>query len=266
MGRRLLLILGILLAASSGGSTALAQEQDQGQDRPPAAPTPVPFSPPSGDTNAETAIPEDLKLPPAPVEAGEKIDEPASRPAAKDDNTGDSHPRTVKSTPANPRGKSAKEKDKEKGKGPATEEESEPPRQLDAGIDDLIRGAKPKGKDPLRIRTDPSVVRTQGPAAPDGAPACAGSHGSHRPDRGPASHRQAIGRRDGRRPGSRQHEFEPGRESQAVHPQHRDLGCAQRRRRGRASRRTQICRQRPRNGPIARIASELPHSHARGRL
>ena len=172
MGRRLLLILGILLAASCGSRAALAQDQDQtqGQEGPPAVPTPVPSFPPSGDSSAETAIPEDLKLPPAPVEAGEKIDEPASRPAAKDDNTGEPPKRTVKSTPAKPKGQAAKEKD-EKGQGKGTEEESDPPRQLDAGIDDLIRGAKPKGADPLRIRTDPSVVRTQGPAAADGAPA-----------------------------------------------------------------------------------------------
>ncbi len=118
----------------------------------------------------ETSIPEDLKLPPGPVEAAEKIDEPASHPAAKDDSTGDFPKRTVKSTPAKPKGQSAKEKDKEKGQGKATGEESDPPQQLDAGIDDLIRGAKPKGADPMRVRTDPSVVRTQGPAAADGPP------------------------------------------------------------------------------------------------
>ena len=129
----------------------------------------MPAAPPSGDSSAETSIPEDLRLPVAPVEAGEKIDEPASRPAEKDDSTGESHPRTVKSTPTKPKGQAAKQSAKEKGK--ATEEESDPPHQLDAGIDDLIRGAESEGADPLRIRTDPSVVRTQGPAPADGAPA-----------------------------------------------------------------------------------------------
>ena len=69
----------------------------------PKPPAPVPATPPSGDSSTDTSIPEDLKLPPAPVEAGETIDEPASRPAANADNAGESGQRTVKSTPAKPK-------------------------------------------------------------------------------------------------------------------------------------------------------------------
>ena len=162
MGRRLLLIVGIWLAAASSGSLAPAQDQDQGQDRPPAAPVPVPADPPSGAADAQTPIPEDLKLPAAPVEAAEMIDQPTSSPAVDKDDTPESKKRTVESTPA-----------KAKAKGKAATKESEPPRELDAGFDDLIRDAKPSGKNPLHIRTDANVVRTQGQgqAPADGAPA-----------------------------------------------------------------------------------------------
>jgi uncharacterized repeat protein (TIGR01451 family) len=159
MGRRLLVIVGILLAASSGARIALAQDQGDGHDTAPAAPMPA-AAPTPDDIDVQNSIPEDLKLPPAPAEAGEMIDPPASRPPVDDpDHTGKSRPRIVKSTPA-------------KAKGTATaSKEAEPPRQMEAGFDDLIRDAKPIGADPLRIRTDPSVVRTQGQAPADGAPA-----------------------------------------------------------------------------------------------
>ena len=65
MGRRLSVILGILLAMLA--STPLARGQDEGQNGPPpAAPVPVPVPVPV-DPKAPDPIPEDLRLPKAPV-------------------------------------------------------------------------------------------------------------------------------------------------------------------------------------------------------
>jgi uncharacterized repeat protein (TIGR01451 family) len=163
MGRRLLVIVGVFLAASAGGRFALAQ--DEGQGPPPAAPVPVPAAP-STEGDAQNPIPGELKLPQAPVEA-EPVDEPAhSRLQAPD--AAEPGKKTVNSTPATTRSPQPKGGD--------------PPRELEPGIDELIRTAQPKkGTDPLRMRTDANVMRTQGqvpPATPTPAVAPAESSGA----------------------------------------------------------------------------------------
>ena len=163
MGRRLLVIVGILLAGSGGGRLALAQ--DEGQGPPPAAPVPVPAAPSTaGDAQNPPAA--ELKLPPAPAEA-EALDEPAhsrlDAPKAVEPGK-----KTVNSTPATTKAREPKAGD--------------PPRELEPGIDELIGTAQPKnGTDPLRIRTDANVMRTQGqvpPATPTPAAAPAESSGA----------------------------------------------------------------------------------------
>ncbi len=155
MGRRLLVIVCVLIAASASGRIALGQ--DEGEARPPAAPVAAPApAVPEGD--AQNPIPEDLKLPPGPT--GNDADDPgmirsARAPAVADE----------------PRKDDAKAKTaKTKGRRTPTKA-SEPPRDLDLGLDALMQDTKPRATDPLRIRTDENVVRTQGPGGAGAAPA-----------------------------------------------------------------------------------------------
>ncbi len=157
MGRRLLVILGILLVASSGGRLALAQDDAQGP--PPAAPVPATKS---DAADAQSAIPEQLTLPPAPVETPPADEPVVSRPKApKADESGK---KTLKARPTTTADREPKP--------------SDPPREVEGGFDELIRAAQPKGSDPFRIRTDANVIRTQGqvpPAAPSPATAASPS-------------------------------------------------------------------------------------------
>ena len=150
MGRRLLVILGFLLAASSAGQ--LAHAQDDEQNRPPAAPVPVPAEP-----SAPDSIPEDLRLPPAPT-VGDKDDVGNVRPDAEPAPEAKTKPAKSKSAAPKTKGKPAKI--------------SEPPREVDEGFEGLLKEAKAPANfaDPARIRTDPSVVRAQAPAAAAPAP------------------------------------------------------------------------------------------------
>ena len=118
MGRRLLVIAWIFLSASTGSRLALAQ--DDGQGPPPPAPVAAPKSEP-GD--AQSPIPEQLALPPGPVESPLADDPGFSRPQPpKADESGK---KTLKSRPA----KTAERKQKP----------SDPPREVEGGFDEIIR-------------------------------------------------------------------------------------------------------------------------------
>ena len=141
----------------------------------------LPRTAPPGDVDLQSPIPEDLKLPPAPET--ERTDESAANhPAAPRTDEPASEKSTAKSKSAKTKNQTAKEEDKDNDK------ESKPPHELDAGIDALMRSAKPSGKskDPTRIRTDANVVRTQGPdkagAAAPPNPVPAGPESSAEPE------------------------------------------------------------------------------------
>ena len=126
MGRRLLLIVGILLSALSAASVARGQDPDPAP--PPPDPTPIvaPIAP--------STFPEDLmKLPAAP--AGADSDDPlAPMPAPLQEQK------------------------------PQKAKPDKPPAKIRAATKDELRPSGPLlTKDPSRLRTDDSVVLTQAP-------------------------------------------------------------------------------------------------------
>ena len=135
MGRRLLLILGFLLTAPAGGRLALGQEE--GQNRPPAAPAPAP-APSSGEADMQSPIPEDLRLPPAP-DTSQVVEPGVSLPASPAGEEPSTSPGPVK--PKSPKTKKQTAKDREQDL--EKEKEIEPPHELDDGLDVLMRKAQP---------------------------------------------------------------------------------------------------------------------------
>jgi uncharacterized repeat protein (TIGR01451 family) len=145
MGRRLLVILGISLAALA--SAPFARGQDEGPNRPPASPVPA-------ESKAQDDAPAFLSLPQAPA-AGE-TDEVGSGRAGNAPADG------AKREPA--KNKTAKSKAK-----PA--KESEPPQELGSGFDGPFKAVSPADMERDRPRADENLVRAQAPAAAAQAPA-----------------------------------------------------------------------------------------------
>src|ERR1017187_9875957 len=139
MGRRLLVILGILVAVSA--RAPLARGQDEGQNGPPpAAPVPVPVPAPV-DQSAPGAIPEGLQLPLAPV-VGESDDLGGGRPAA------------APSDQAN----KERAKPSRKAKGGSTKK-AQPDTEVESAFEGLMRKAES-----AQPRMDDHVMRAQVPA------------------------------------------------------------------------------------------------------
>ncbi len=174
MGRRLLVIVGVLIAASASGRLALGQ--DDGQAPPPPTPVPAPAPAPT-EGEAQIPIPEDLKLPPAP--AGSDADGPGvSRP-------------TGEPTADEPTKDTAKPKSARSKTGRTQAKASDPPREIESGLDAILRAAPSGDADPLRIKTDANVVRTQGPAP---AAAAAAQPGAPAESKGATADRLPIGK------------------------------------------------------------------------
>jgi uncharacterized repeat protein (TIGR01451 family) len=136
MGRRLLVILGILVVVSA--RAPLARGQDEGQKGPPPAPVPVPAP---VDSSAPGPIPEDLRLPPAPA-AGESDDLGVGRPAA---------------APADEANKE-RAKPNRKASGGSTKK-AEPDPEAESAFEGLMRKAES-----AQPRMDDHVMRAQVPA------------------------------------------------------------------------------------------------------
>jgi uncharacterized repeat protein (TIGR01451 family) len=142
MGRRQLVILGISLVVAA--SASLARGQDEGQNRPPAAPPPV-------ESKAQDDTPAFLSLPQAPA-AGE-TDEVGDGRAGKATAEG------AKREPA--KSKTTKPKTKSAPK-------SDPPREVGSEFDGPFKGAGPADAELDRPRTDENLVRAQAPAGGGG--------------------------------------------------------------------------------------------------
>ena len=138
MGRRLLLILGMMLSASS--MAPVARGQDEGSNPPPPEPTPV-VSP-----LAPATFPEDLALPAAPP--GSESDEPGALRTAPPEEK--KKRKTITDDPAATN--NAREKNDSTAKA----------------------GRRPEGPawrgDPARLRSDENVVLTQAPATSSAGP------------------------------------------------------------------------------------------------
>jgi uncharacterized repeat protein (TIGR01451 family) len=144
MGRRLLVILGISLAASS--SARLARGQDEGQNRPPAAPA-------SAESKAQDDTPAFLNLPPAPAAGETDLVGGGQAEQAPSDGT---KPEQVKTKTANAKAKPAKK--------------SEPPHEV-SGFEGLFKASSPADMELNRPRADLNLVRAQAPVPAGGAQA-----------------------------------------------------------------------------------------------
>jgi uncharacterized repeat protein (TIGR01451 family) len=146
MGRRLLLIPGMLLAAISIAPVARGQDEERSQPPPEPAPVAIP-APPSG-------FPDDLRLA-SPSSDSDADDEGVERPAAG------SRPKNVE--------KSKKTAPKPDAQAPA---DVDPPAQIKKGLRTLAPAAE--AQQPM---TDEHVMRTQAPAERATAPKRAGAPG-----------------------------------------------------------------------------------------